>query len=100
MSDEIDLKDPARRGAIVIGPARMDPRIAADQLAVVHRQPVRVARTGKELDQLEYTPRFQIVPHEPWPVIVMIRAVVADHLPQRSVLNGDPVVADPVRVRL
>ena len=53
-SNEVDLEDPARRGAIVGRPARMDARIATDQLSVVHRKPVRVAGAGNQVDYLQH----------------------------------------------
>src|ERR1022692_461298 len=96
-SDEVDLEDPARRWTIVVGPARMDAGIATDQLAVVHRKAVRVAGVRNEVHRLEHLASRGIVPHQARPVLTVSLTVVADDLPDTSVVPCNAVVTHPIR---
>src|ERR1022692_2575826 len=96
-SDEVDLEDPARRWTIVVGPARMDAGIATDQLAVEHRQAVRVAGVRNEVHRLQHLAGRGFVPHETGPVLAVARTVVAGNLPDGAVVPCDAVVTHPIR---
>src|SRR5579885_1487799 len=53
-SNQIDLKDPARRWTIVVRPAGMNARVATDQLTVVHGQSMGIRGAGKEVHDFEH----------------------------------------------
>src|SRR5258708_29913999 len=96
-SDEFDWEDPTGGWTIVVRPARMDACIAADQLSVVHGQPVRVAGIRNEVHRLEDLAGGGIVPRQTRAVLAIPLTVVAYDLPDAAVVPGDAVVTNPVR---
>src|SRR5581483_11178988 len=94
-SNQIDLKDPARRWTIVVRPAGMNARVATDQLAVVHGQSMGIRGAGKEVHDFEHLAAGGFVSYQTGPVIGIARAVIAHDLPNRTVIPGDAVITHP-----
>src|SRR4051794_27155805 len=92
-SDQVNPENPARRGTVEIGPARMNASVATDQSAIAHRESVRIARARRELRDLQYSAGRGVIFHQRCASLGIALAVVPDQLPNGPVVPCDGVVA-------
>src|SRR5262245_27892605 len=96
-SGKVNLEDPTCCRTIVVWPARMDAGIATDQLAVVHRQAVRIAGVRNKVHRLQHLAGRGIIPYQTRPVFAIPFTIIADDLPDAPVVPGDAVVTHTIR---
>src|SRR5450755_5088521 len=84
-SRHLDLEDPARGGAVMIGPARMNAGVAGNQCAVVEFQPMRIAGTGLKVIGREYLAGLAVILDQPGLAFLVAFGIVAGDLPDIAV---------------
>src|ERR1019366_7928938 len=86
---------PAAGGAIVGRPTGVNAGVAADQRAVVHGKPVRVAGTWGEVRSLQYLAGGGFISDQACPAFRIVVTVVPRDQPNGAIVPGDAVVARP-----